>query len=271
MKTGNFTYKTSIVVLLLLLSFSTIAGAEYKGDVPGAPLPRFFHSLFARKQVSSTSFHHPNGTSYNFAYLQQGHITTKASKNTDDIGGQTDIWSVKTAPKHHFSATSKGFKTDALQQSHNYVYTIVSTQQEDHLSTAFLASAMAVSLSSLKGSSVTESSASSGIAPFAKPLGKVNILTYAQYDGGSDPGGDPEGPPLAIGDGFGILFLLSVLYTLLRRKQFCFQNDEALTAKKEKHHTSEVSAIHHFMNDSLHWCVCVFTKTSKHLHVFNKD
>jgi hypothetical protein len=93
---------------------------------------------------------------------------------------------------------------------------------------------MAVSLSSSKSSKGTESSALSRIASFTKPLDQVDILTYAQYEGGTDPGGDTEGPPLAIGDGFGILFLLSVLYTLLKRKQFCFHNYETLADKKEK-------------------------------------
>ncbi|GAT63468.1 hypothetical protein [Paludibacter jiangxiensis] len=231
MKTENYKYKIYTVILLLLLSLSTIAGAEYRGDVPGSLLPRFFHSLFARKSGSPTSFTHTNSISYNFAYLQQGHITTKASKNTDSSGEQTDIWSVKTTSKHHF--TSKGLKTESPQQSHNYVYAIVSTRQDDHLSTALFASAMAVSLSSSKGSTGTESSASSGITSFPKPFDKVNILTYAQYEGGTDPGGDPDTPPLAIGDGFGILFLFSVLYMLLKRKQLCFHNDVALTDKKE--------------------------------------
>jgi len=271
MKTENYKYHIYTVILLLLLSFSTIEGAVYRGDVPGSLLPRFFHSLFSKKSGSLTSFTHPNGASYNFSYLQQGHITTKASKNTDNTGDQTDIWSVRTASKHHFSVTSKGLKTESPQQSHNYVYAIVSTKQEEHLSSTFLASAMTVSLSSSRGGASSESPVSSGISPFAKPLDKVNILTYALYDGGADPGGDPEGPPLAVGDGFGILFLLSVLYTLLKRKQFCFHNDDALASKQDKHHKSEVSSIHYFIHKSLHWCFCIFTKTSKHLHVSGKD
>lgn len=234
MKTGNCKYKICTVFLLLLFSSSTIVGVEYRGDVPGSLLPRFFHSLFAKKSASSTSFTSTNGASYNYAYLKQGHFTTKASKNTDSSGEQTDIWSVKTTSKHHFNTTSKGVKNNSAQQSHNYVYAIVSTRQEDHLSPTFLSSAMAVSLSSSKSSKGTESSALSGIAPFTKPLDQVDILTYAQYEGGTDPGGDPEEPPLAIGDGFGILFLLSALYTLLKRKQFCFHNYETLADKKEK-------------------------------------
>ena len=269
MKTGNYKYQIYTVVLLLLLSSSTIVGVEYRGDVPGSLLPRFFHSLFAKKSASSTSFTSTNGASYNYAYLKQGHFTTNASKNTDSSGEQTDIWSVKATSKHHFSAASRGGKTASPQQSHNYVYAIVSTKQEGHLSSAFLASAMAVSLSSSKGSAGTESSAPSGIAPFTKPLDKVNILTYAQYEGGPDPGGDPDTPPLAIGDGFGILFLLSVLYTLLRRKQLCFHNDEVLAHKQDKHHTSEVSYVHHVINNNTHWFTGKLPKLTKLLHIPN--
>jgi hypothetical protein len=244
-------------------------GVEYRGDVPGSLLPRFFHSLFAKKSASSTSFTSTYGASYNYAYLKQGHFTTKASKNTDSSGEQTDIWSVKTTSKHHFSATSKGVKNNSAQQSHNYVYAIVSTKQEDHLSPTFLSSAMAVSFSSSRGGANNESPASSGFAPFAKNFNKVNILTYVQYEGGTDPGGDPDTPPLAIGDGFGILFLLSVLYTLLRRKQFFFHNEEALVDKQAKHHTSEISANHHFINNSAHWMTGKLLKLTKRLHVSN--
>ncbi len=40
----------------------------------------------------------------------------------------------------------------------------------------------------------------------------------ASLNGGTDPGGDPTGPPIPVGDGFWISMFLAVIYILIKRK-----------------------------------------------------
>ena len=47
---------------------------------------------------------------------------------------------------------------------------------------------------------------------------KQNATTYTTDTGGTDPGGDPTGPPIPVGDGWGIMVLLGIVYVLFKRK-----------------------------------------------------
>lgn len=44
------------------------------------------------------------------------------------------------------------------------------------------------------------------------------LTTESALDGGTDPGGDPEGPPIPVGNGFWILLILVVGYAFYKRK-----------------------------------------------------
>ena len=47
---------------------------------------------------------------------------------------------------------------------------------------------------------------------------KQNVTNYTADTGGTDPGGDPTGDPIPVGDGWGILALLCVFYVFLKSK-----------------------------------------------------
>ena len=44
------------------------------------------------------------------------------------------------------------------------------------------------------------------------------LATEGTLDGGTDPGGDPTGPPIPVGDGSFVLFMMLALYTFWKRK-----------------------------------------------------
>jgi hypothetical protein len=45
---------------------------------------------------------------------------------------------------------------------------------------------------------------------------KQNATTYTSGTGGTDPGGDPTGNPIPVGDGWGIFILLGVIYAFIK-------------------------------------------------------
>ena len=45
---------------------------------------------------------------------------------------------------------------------------------------------------------------------------KQSVTTYTANTGGTDPGGDPTGNPIPVGDGWGVLALFCVLYVLVK-------------------------------------------------------
>lgn len=45
---------------------------------------------------------------------------------------------------------------------------------------------------------------------------KESVTTYTSGTGGTDPGGDPTGDPIPIGDGCGIFIFLGILYSLIK-------------------------------------------------------
>jgi len=47
-------------------------------------------------------------------------------------------------------------------------------------------------------------------------LTKESVNTYAPGSGGTDPGGDPQGDPIPIGDGWGIFIFMGVLYSFIK-------------------------------------------------------
>jgi len=47
-------------------------------------------------------------------------------------------------------------------------------------------------------------------------LSKESVNTYASGSGGTDPGGDPPGDPIPIGDGWGIFIFMGVLYSFIK-------------------------------------------------------
>ena len=47
-------------------------------------------------------------------------------------------------------------------------------------------------------------------------LTKESVNTYSSGSGGTDPGGDPPGDPIPIGDGWGIFIFMGVLYSIIK-------------------------------------------------------
>lgn len=49
---------------------------------------------------------------------------------------------------------------------------------------------------------------------------KQTVNAYAPNTGGTDPGGDPTGPPIPVGDGWGLLLFFGVCYAAFKKKSF---------------------------------------------------
>jgi len=77
-----------------------------------------------------------------------------------------------------------------------------------------------------KGSdaSSTVSMTSSGITTLSSDLTSTpstkQSVPYAINQGGTDPGGDPTGPPIPVGDGWVFLLLLAVGYGIIKKRFF---------------------------------------------------
>lgn len=215
MKTETSPYRTFVLIMLLLVSSSTIIGAQYRGDLPRSPFSRFLYNLH-KKQPAGSSFNRSRGTEYNFTYLKQGHVRTSTGKSGDNPVTQADIWSTKTDFKHSYSVSSKSYDSGRSKRS-SVSYAVVSEVAVEAQSMASFAPVIAIATS--RGTSQGEPSSigSSGFSTFG--FGKANIVTYVNDDGGgTDPGGDPPGDPLSVGDGFLVLLVFVLIYTFIRRK-----------------------------------------------------
>jgi hypothetical protein len=49
---------------------------------------------------------------------------------------------------------------------------------------------------------------------------RQSVYTYQSGTGGTDPGGDPTGDPIPVGDGWGLLFFFGVCYASFKIKDF---------------------------------------------------
>lgn len=66
----------------------------------------------------------------------------------------------------------------------------------------------------------------SSSTPFSFNPHLVDNYFYTENSGGTDPGGDPEGPPIPVGDGIGFLILLVLSYKRLKSYHLFFKKED---------------------------------------------
>jgi len=213
MKTTHFPYRTFIWVMQVMLSLSAITGTTYRGDLPRSPLSRFLYSLHSSKNTSRSSFRHPPGTTYSFAYLTLGHVNTLATKASNDIQ-QGNIWSTKTGAKGQYNSNAKaGASNRSASSGRSYI--VVAVVTEEPAATLQFASVMQIKSARVSSQSEAATASESGLFPNYE-FGKPESITRVQYDFGEWE--DPPDPTVPVGDGVSCLFICTLVYMALKRK-----------------------------------------------------
>jgi hypothetical protein len=240
MKGRVLSYKTIGLLFVLLLSCTTIRGAEYRGEQSISPFMRFLRGLFWGGSGTATRFEHRSqGPTYQFSSLAIGSSKTGATLS-NEASSQQDIWTgygsslatsvsvsrIKTANSKSFNRLANSNGAASLRQTDGYVRALSSS---------------AATSSTLSSTSSSSSSSTSDAASVSMPSMMTMQRASSQFtmttlassvNGGSQPQTDTDGfgtngsgaaePAIQtpVGDGSWVLLFLLSLYVYLRRKRF---------------------------------------------------
>jgi hypothetical protein len=171
------------------------------------------YSFHNSKNTGRFSFRHPPGTTYSYAYLNQGHINTLATKAGDEIK-QEDIWSTKSGAKRQYKSNAKATASNRSASS-GRTYIVVAVVTEEPVATLQFASLMQIKSSRESSQSEAAPASASGLFPNYE-FGKPESFTRVQYDFGEWE--DPPDPTVPVGDGIGCLCICTLIYMVLKRK-----------------------------------------------------
>ena len=229
-------------MFVLLLSGTTLSGAEYRGDQSISPFMRFLRGLFWGGSGTATRFEHRSqGQTYQFSSLAIGSSKTGASSSSTGSSSQQDIWagygkditssvsggSTKSGGSRSFSRTSNSVVIPNSQQTDNYIgslSTSAATSATLLSSNTSSSSSTADAVSAPMPSVLTMQRASSQLAMATTTTTSTNNNTNpAPIDPGFGTNANGAADPTIqtpIGDGsWELLFLLS-LYVYFKRKRF---------------------------------------------------
>jgi hypothetical protein len=242
MKGGALSYKIVGLMFVLLLSGTTLSGAEYRGDQSISPFMRFLRGLFWGGSGTTTHFdHRSQGQTYQFSSLSIGSSKTGASSATGSAS-QQDIWAgygkdITSSPS---GGTARSGGSRSFNRTNNSAVGANSQQTDGYMSSLTTSAATSNTLASS-----TTSSSSSAADAVAAPMPSVLTMqrassqlamttmttTVTQNNSGIQPpvdtgfgtnGNGAADPTIQtpVGDGsWELLFLLS-LYVYFKRKRF---------------------------------------------------
>jgi len=231
-------------MFVLLLSCTTMSGAEYRGDQSISPFMRFLRGLFWGGSGTATRFENRSqGQTYQFSSLAIGSSKTGASASNGS-SSQQDIWvgygKSITTPSSVGRIKTVGSRS--FGRSNNNV--AVNSQQTDgYVGSLSASAATSSSLSSSSSSSSPSSSSSDAVAvsmpsvmTMQRASSQFTMTTLAStVNGATQPQVDTDGfgtngngaaePAIQtpVGDGSWVLLFLLSLYVYVKRKRFLVQ------------------------------------------------
>ncbi len=229
-------------MFVLLLSGTTLSGAEYRGDQSISPLMRFLRGLFWGGSGTTTHFEHRSqGQTYQFSSLATGSSKTGASSATGSTASQQDIWAgygkditspvsggtVRSGSSRSFSRTSNSAIGTNSQQTDGYMGSLSTSAATSATllssNTSSSSSADVVSASMPSALTVQRASSQLAMTTMTTTVTQNNSGTQPQVDTGFGTNGNGAADPTIqtpVGDGSWELLLLLSLYVYFKRKRF---------------------------------------------------
>ncbi|MBP1639931.1 MAG: hypothetical protein H6Q17_1514 [Bacteroidetes bacterium] len=238
MKGSVLSYKIFGLLFVLMLSCTTVIGAEYRGDQSISPLMRFLRGLFWGGSGTATRFEHSSqGKSYQFSSLSLGSSKTGASLSSG-TSSQQDIWAgygqdltstvsaIKTGSTRTRSLTSSNNGTIVAKYSstNSYINPLSVSTVESFTASSGSSGSSTTDVSSVSMPSVlTMQRASSQITMATMTTtNSSSTQTHVDTDGFGTNGTGATEPEIQtpVGDGSWVLLFLASLYVYLKRKRF---------------------------------------------------
>jgi len=136
-----------------------------------------------------------------------------------------EIPNVSASLHPHSASGNYSSASVSSSQGHSYSSGLIQSYQNNNSSVGAGGGGSFI-VSGRSGGSATSSgfSMTSGVSTMSltsnlnATASKQNATSFTTDTGGTDPGGDPTGDPIPVGDGWGILILLGTIYVLFKRK-----------------------------------------------------
>lgn len=173
---------------------------------------------------SSQNYYHENRSiAVNAGIIQNA---PKSSYSSDNSSNELDIPQVSTLSKSNYSV---GNYQSSSEPSHGSSYSVESQSYQSNNSSgmgglnnggnSFIASGSSRKNAGSSGVVMTNGITTLSLTTdLSNTMTKQSVTNYTAGTGGTDPGGDPTGDPIPVGDGWELLAFLGVIYALFKKK-----------------------------------------------------
>ena len=161
------------------------------------------------------------------AAMKQGAIQNAPVRHSSQENNESDPDMPDISPVSKTKFSSGNYNQPATSSAGSYSGMQNSTYQSDNSvrnesggsGNAIIAGRSSRNSEGTSGMTMTNGLTAMSLTSELNPANRQSATAITPA-GGPDPGGDPTGPPIPVGDGWGILVLFACIYVLVKRKLF---------------------------------------------------